>query len=433
MADPPMSWYEAQPLEPAPSCPPFAGRARVGTAVLGGGLAGLATALGLAERGHEVVLLEADAIGAGASGRNGGIVSAGFARGSLALAARLGEERARALHRLSVEGIERLRARIERHAIRCMPVAGVVAAAWFDDPRERIAEAEALNARFGMRLAVWSGEATRERYRTGRYHGALFDPDGLHLDPLALCRGHARALLAAGGRLHERSPVRALTPAGEGWRLRLDAGEIDADSVVLCTSAYGPPAHPPLARAILPVATYIIVTEPLGERLAEAIREPYAVFDDRFATGYYRPLADGRLLWGGRIGFRAAPRDLAGLMRRDLAEVYPQLAGVGIERAWSGLMGFTRHKMPLLGELAPGLWVNTGYGGHGLNGTTIGGELVARAIAQGDDTWRAFAPFRPLSCHGILGRLAAQALYQSLALRDRLRTPRPAALGNVRV
>ena len=199
----------------------------------------------------------------------------------------------------------------------------------------------------------------------------------------------------AGCQLFEGTP-------GPGARARAAAaggsttpgGALLAERLVLCQSAYPPRLVPALARATLPVFTYVIVTAPLAGRHAGVIRAPYAVYDNRFATGYYRLLPDGRLLWGGRISTREHPRDLAALMRRDLALVYPQLADVAVDYAWSGRMGFARHKMPLIRELAPGLWVNTCFGGHGLNTTTMGGELVASAIAEGDRRWQLLAPVR---------------------------------------
>jgi gamma-glutamylputrescine oxidase len=176
-----------------------------------------------------------------------------------------------------------------------------------------------------------------------------------------------------------------------------------------------------VARATLPVFTYIVVTAPLDGAHAEVIRAPCAVHDTRFATGYYRLLPDGRLLWGGRIGVREHLRDVAALMRRDLTQVYPQLARVGIEHAWSGRMGFARHKMPLVRELEPGLWVNTAFGGHGLNTTTLGGELVAAALAEGDGRWRLLEPFGPRWTGGAAGPLAVQAVYWGHALADATR------------
>jgi gamma-glutamylputrescine oxidase len=169
------------------------------------------------------------------------------------------------------------------------------------------------------------------------------------------------------------------------------------------------------------VFTYIIVTARLTGAHAEVIRAPYAVYDNRFATGYYRLLPDGRLLWGGRISTQEQPKDVAGLMRRDLGLVYPQLADVAIDHAWSGRMGFARHKMPLIRELAPGLWANSCFGGHGLNTTTLGGELVASALLEGDRRHKLLAPFAPRWVGGAFGPLAAQAVYGRARLQDAAR------------
>ena len=405
-----------------PRAPALDGSVRARVCVVGGGLAGLATALSLAERGVDTVLLEAGEIGDGASGRNGGMVSAGFARGSLELARRYGQDRARRLHALSQAAMRQLRGRVLRHGIACHLVEGVVVASWLDDADGLRSEIEALNRDFGMRLAFWPRQQVRALYRTDRYHDAAFDPDGFHLDPLALARGYARAAIGLGARLFEQSPATGLERQGSStWRVATPSGEVVAEAVVLCTSAYGDPLLQALRRAILPVLTYVIVTEPLGARLASVIGAPYAVYDDRFATGYYRPLEDGRLLWGGRVSLTERRQDLAGLMRRDLARVYPQLADVRVDHAWSGRMGFARHKMPLVRELQPGLWVNTAYGGHGLNGTTMGGELVAAAIAEGGQDHALLLPFRPVPAFGRLGRVAAQAIYWGHVLGDELR------------
>ena len=418
---PPPTFYHARSLEPPAAAAPLDGSVRARVCVVGGGLAGLATALSLAERGVDTVLIEAGEIGDGASGRNGGMVSAGFARGSLDLARRYGHDRARRLHALSQAAMRQLRGRVERHRITCQLVEGVVVASWLGDADGLRSEIEALNRDFGMRLAFWPRRRVRELYRTDRYHDAAFDPDGFHLDPLALARGYARAAIGLGARLFEQSPATGLERQDSTWRVATSSGEVVAETVVLCTSAYGDPLIPALRRAILPVVTYVIVTEPLGPRLALAMGAPYAVYDDRFATGYYRPLEDGRLLWGGRVSLTERRRDLAGLMRRDLARVYPRLADVQIDHAWSGRMGFARHKMPLVRELEPGLWVNTAYGGHGLNGTTMGGELVAAAIAEGGQDQALLLPFRPVPAFGRLGRLAAQAIYWGHVAGDGLR------------
>lgn len=419
------TWYHRTCREPAPSLPPLEESLETRVAVVGGGLAGLATALSLAERGIACILLEAGLPGCGASGRNGGMVSAGFTRGSLELAGRMGEGPARALHEASRTGMRLIRERVARHAIACDLVEGVAIASWFDEPEALRREVEALNARFGMRLSFVPREAFRELYRSPRYRDGVLDPQGFHLDPLALCRGYVRAATAQGALLFAQSPARRLERRPDGrWRLATPGGSVVAEEVVSCTSAYGDALVPALRRAILPVATFVMVTEPLGCRLAEAIRAPFAVHDDRMATGYYRPLPDGRLLWGGRVSLRERQPDLAGLLRRDLARVYPQLEGVGVAAAWAGRMGFARHKMPLLRRLAPGLWVNSCFGGHGLNGTSMGGELIARAIAGEETCLEPFAPFAPQPVLGPLGRLAAQTLYWGHAARDAWRSRR---------
>jgi len=423
-------WYQAGCTEPPIEAPPLADAAATRIAVVGGGLAGLAVALSLAERGAQAVLLEAGEIGLGASGRSGGMVSAGFTRGLAGLEARLGTASARALHGPSQAALGLIRARIARQGIQAGLVDGVLIAAMLTPPAALAAEATAQNARFGTRLEVVDRIWLRERYATDAYRAGLLDTDGFHLDPLALARGYARAAAALGTALHARTPATKLARHGPGWRITTPHGRLDALHVVLATSAYGDALVARLRRALLGVVTYVIVTEP-DPRVAASIRAPFAVYDDRFATGYYRKLPDGRLLWGGRLGLAERPAGLDRLMRQDLARIYPQLEDVPIAAAWSGRMGFARHKMPLLGRLggrrAAGLWVSSAYGGHGLNGTTMGGELIARAILEGDPAIDAFARFRPLPVFGPIGRLAAQAIWRARGIEDAVRRRRGAA------
>lgn len=412
------TWYHARTPAPPPR-PPLQGAVDARFCIVGGGLAGLATALSLAERGQAPVLLEASRIGCGASGRNGGMASTGLTRPLAWLQRRCGPEHARRMYAESREALRLIRRRIATHAIPCDPVDGVLEASWFDTRGRLREEVERLNRAFDMRLEYWPRERLRECYRSPRYHDGVLDPEGFHLDPLALCRGYAAAIETLGGRLFEDSPAVHCRRRGDGFEILTEGGRVRAEQLVLCPNVYGPSCCPRLARALLPVVSYVIVTEPLGERLREAIRAPYAVFDDRMATGYYRPLPDGRLLWGGRVALFERRRGIAELMRRDLAEVYPQLAGVPVAHAWSGRMGFARHKMPVIGRIAPGLWVAAGFGGHGLNTTTMAGELVARGLLEDDRGWEPFAAFGlPWVADG-LGRLVAQGYYWAYGLRDR--------------
>ena len=182
--------------------------------------------------------------------------------------------------------------------------------------------------------------------------------------------------------------------------------------------------HRRLSAAIVPVATYVIATEPVGaERIRTAIGVPYAVSDNRFSSDYYRALADTRILWGGRISARRSkPARLAAFMLADLLKVYPQLEGVKVESAWDGLMSYAVHKMPQIGQLSPGLWYAMGFGGSGMGTTTVAGELVSSAIAEGDDRYRLFEPFGLIPpTGGPVGVAAAQLTYWSYQLQDAIR------------
>ena len=413
--------YYSRTREERPPLPPLEGEVEAEVCVIGGGLAGLNTALGLAERGRQVVLLEARRIGWGASGRNGGFVTPGFALGAQDLEKRVGRADATALHGLTKEAMDLIRARIRGFAIDCGPVEGVVRASWFDRPGAMAAAADYARDVLGESCELWPRELLREAYRSERYHDGLFFPDDFHMHPLNYCLGLAKAAAEAGAAVHEDSQVISLDLEGPVKRVATAAGRVAAKEVVFCLSGYIEGLYRPLAQATLPVGTYVMVTEALGADLERAIRAPYALADDRFASDYYRPLPDGRILWGGRIRALAAPKDLKAVMLGDLLKVYPQLEGIRPEVAWEGTMGYATHKMPQIGRLAPGIWYCMGFGGHGLCPTTTGGELIAGAIAEGDDRYRRFAPFGLSYAGGPLGKYVTQLVYWSYELRDLLR------------
>lgn len=439
---PPATWYQRSCQEPALEAASLDRRESAAIGIVGGGLAGLAVALGLAERGTTPVLLEAETVGSGASGQNGGLLSAGFTRSFTDLRRRLGEAHACELFRLSQDAVRLVERRIAAGAIACRPRYGVLEASWFDRPGALADEVDEQNRLFDRQLRFWPRAQLRQLYRSARYYDGIFDPQARHLDPLALSRGYARLARAKGARLFEHSPVIrvergiAFSGAGRGqhagrrgaagWRaITRNGGVLEVDQLVLATSAAGRHLASEIAHGLLPVNTYIIVTEPLPEGSKLPIRAAYAVYDDRFATGYYRLIDDRpggghRLLWGGRIGLGPAPTELDQRLRADLARVYPELATVRVAHAWAGQMGFARHRMPVVAPLAPGLWVTTGFAGHGLNTTTMAGELLAAALLEDSDEWRLLAPFGLAWTGGRLGPLAAQALYHGQALKDGL-------------
>ncbi|MBK9655078.1 MAG: FAD-binding oxidoreductase [Rhodanobacteraceae bacterium] len=413
------TYYAATRREPNDH-PPLSGRHRARVAIVGGGYAGLATALGLAERGiDDVLLLEAQSIGFGASGRNGGFVFGGYSLDEAALQQKVGSETARWMYELTRNAVGTIRQRIDQYSIDCDRVdAGVIWANWFDDPSLLESHRHLLAQQFGTDWSPISRDQLRQQLLSSRYHGGLFEADAFHVHPLNLALGMARAAQSLGVRVHADSAVTSVERRDGRWQLRTAQGEVDADQVVVAGGGYLKGLVPALQRAILPIATYVAVTEPLGARLDQAIRTRAAVYDTRFAFDYYRALPDTRLLWGGRISIlNRTPEAVARLLKRDIARVYPQLGEVRIDYAWSGLMSYARHEMPQLGQLQPGLWFAQAFGGHGVATTTAIGELLAAGIA-GDDSWRRFAPFGLTRTWRPFGFVGAQATYSWLQARD---------------
>ena len=404
--------------------PPFGGVTEAAVCIIGGGFAGLGTAISLMERGRpDVVLLEADTIGFGASGRNGGFVFGGFSLGERDLVDAVGLDAARKLYGLTQDAVALIRRRIGRYAIECDAVEeGVYLANWFPDERILDRQQRFMKESLGVQWQRIGRAELGDRLMTQRYSGALFEPGAFHFHPLKYARGLGRALTTGGVRLHEHSRAIRIAPDGKGWRVTTSNGEVRARDVVVCCGGYLERFSPRLARAMLPIATYVMVTEPLGARMPSAMRTGAAVYDTRFAFDYYRPLPDTRLLWGGRIAVRErGAADVARTLYRDMLRVYPQLAGVQVDYAWSGRMSYGRHKMPQLGRLPDGQWYAMGFGGHGVGPTTLGGEVLAAALCGDGADLARFAPWKLPSTGGPAGLFAAQLTYWYYGLRDRLR------------
>ncbi len=415
------SFYAAT-MTDAPPRPPLDGDVEAEVCVIGGGLAGLTVARELAGGGKAVVLVESRGVGWAASGRNGGFVSPGYAEGIDAIERKLGYEHARALWDLSVEGVEYVRRTIEElKPAGVSPVPGWLKVIRYSDPDGLRRRADVMATRYGHPREYWPTERVRETLRTKTYFQGLHDTTAFHIHPLNYALTLAADAEALGARIYEGTPAEKLKRGRTGWIVETPKGKIAARQVVLSGSAYPPPVWRQIDRAVLPVSTYVVVSEPMAERLGEAIRFPGCIGDTRRASDYYRIVDDGRLLWGGRITTRRSePQRLADMLKRDILAIYPQLGDFRVEFAWGGLMGYAVHKMPLIGRIGERLWACTAFGGHGLNTTAIAGSLVARAIGEGDDTWQRFRPYRAVWGGGSLGRLATQLVYWKLQLQDRL-------------
>lgn len=420
------SYYEDEaPPRPAQALP---GRLQAQVAVVGGGLAGLSTAASLLERGvRDVLLLESQTLGAGASGRNGGFVMEGFSLSPRSLLRQLGPAAARSLYGASRDAVGLVRRRIRAHGIDCHARdGGALWLDWFDTPasRRRMADhARLLGEQFG---AAWD-EVDRAQVRrwldSERYGMALWERGAFHFQPLRYLRGLAAALEAQGLRIAEHSAVHTLRPSASGWRLHTDTAQIDAEQLLLAGGATLRGVHRGVEGARLPIATYVVASEPLpSER--QPIRTDAALYDNRFAFDYYRRLPDDRILWGGRISIRQRdPAAIAALLKRDLLRVFPQLGDLRLTHAWGGLMSYARHEMPQVLQLRPGLWAAQGFGGHGMAPTALAGEWLAEAML-GQPLPAALRRYGLQPVHGAAGLLAAQARYSWAELQDWLSDPR---------
>ncbi|MDP2330231.1 MAG: FAD-binding oxidoreductase, partial [Reyranella sp.] len=343
----PASWYAAT-RDASADRPPLAARIETDVAVVGGGFAGLHSARLLALQGKRVALVERHRIGWGASGRNGGFVGPGFAESSGALIDRLGLEHTRRLYAQSQRGVVLVREAIDRLGRPDIRMgSGKLSASRTDQGTGFADRTRALADRLGATFEPWDTARVRALLDTSRYHQAIHDPLSFHIHPLNFALALAADIDARGGTIHEATEATGLSREGNSWRLRTPGGEIAAQHVVLAGNADLGRVQPRIARAVLPVATYVAVTGKLGPGLAQAIRWSGAISDTRRAGDYYRVIDGDRLLWGGRIttDTREPPR-LREMMRGDILSVYPQLGDIRIEYAWPGIMGYAPHKMP---------------------------------------------------------------------------------------
>lgn len=413
--------YYTTTMRHAAQRPALSGNVQADVCIIGGGLAGLSTAWELLSRGRSVVLLEAARVAWGASGRNGGFVLQGWSEGVSAIERRCGTQTAAALFKLSLEGVDIVRDTIAHHQLQgCAPTTGKLSVVRYNDGDNLRRQRDRMANEFNFEMEYLDTQAIREQLNTDRYFQGLRDSHGFHFHPLNYCLGLAELIDRKGGSIHEHSPMIRVESSAGHHQVITQQGTVDCGHVVYCCGGYGGPEFGQLRRAFLPIATYVVLTEHLGDRLRDVVRTTDAVGDNRRASDYYRIVDGDRLLWGGHITTRNLQDEkrLGQLLTNDILGVYPQLSGLKIEKAWSGLMGYARHKMPHIGPLGSGLWTCTSFGGHGMNTAPIGARVVAEAICGETDRYRLFAAYGLEWNGGPFGPAAAQTVYAGLKLMD---------------
>jgi gamma-glutamylputrescine oxidase len=387
-------WYWASEPEP-PALPRLTGAATCDVGVVGGGIAGLSAALHLAQRGYRVTLLEAGRIGSGASGRSGAQALFGVAASQDKLNALVGSVNARRIWDMSVEALALMRQLIADHRIDCDLVDGQMHVAIKPRQMAELAQWETeLRQVYGYHsVRLQNLAATRALVASERYLGGLLDTNSGHLHPLKYVRGLAAAAARLGCTVHEGS--RALRHERRDGALHLVTaeGDLQCRHVVFAGNASLGDTAPSLARRIMPVETYIVATEPLGEATARALLpRNTAVTDINWVLDYFRRSSDDRLLFGGRVSYSGRdPFDTARATRRRMLAVFPQLKDVRIQHAWGGYVDITMNRAPDFGRLDPDVYYLQGFSGHGIALTGLAGKLVAEAIAGSAERFDVFA------------------------------------------
>lgn len=346
-------------------------------AVVGGGFTGLSAALACAERGYSVILVEAERVGFGASGRNGGQLIPGLRWSASELETELGGDRAGALFDLCWRN-NPVAARIAKHAISCDLKAGHLEAAWTPgDFEEMQREAEHLAKRFGYESTVVAKADMSAHIATPLYHGGVYDPQGGHFHPLNYAIGLATAAKAAGVEIWEGQRVDLILATGE---LLLHDRTVQARYFINATDSWMGDIAPDLGRYTVPIMNYNIATAPLANSDA-LLPSDAAVADSRFVLNYFRLSADKRLIFGGGERYsQTPPRDIAAFVRPFMAEVFPQIADAPIDYGWGGAVAVTMNRLPHIGRRGNVFYAH-GFSGHGALVTTLAGELIAEAVA----------------------------------------------------
>ena len=391
--------------------------------IIGAGLAGLTAAREIAKRGWSVAVLEARNVAWNASGRNAGVVRPGYTAPPEKLVERVGVAHAKALWALSEAGVEYVRASTKDPAMTGIALAedGWLHVSKTDERRPLEARVELLAGQFGAKVERWPAEWVRQVINSAVYFDAAHYPAAFSVHPLNYALGLAASAEAAGARIFEDTPVTAIDPAGVRKRINTRDARVRASHVVLAGSIHIAGLMPQYASTLLPGYSAAITTALIGDNLQRAIRVPLTVSDTRLADGYYRVVDGSRLMWTGRSSvWRGRPKAYGNALAAEIRRTFPQLGKVKVDHAWTGVVGHTVHGMPLIGEASPGVWLLSGFGDHGLNTTAIGGLMVARAIAENDQTWQLFNPFALVWAGGLAGRAAQQVFYWSERARDRV-------------
>lgn len=363
--------------------PVLEGDHKADVCIVGAGFTGIRTALYLAEQGYTVAVIEARRVSWGASGRNGGQVIGGFCD-SEKIEKRLGKAAADMNWKLGAESTSMLRANVEKYHIDCDFKAGYFDAAIKQRQMDDLLESVAENERRGYpyKQTIIGRDEVRSIVNTDAYVGGVVDGGNGHVHPLNLCIGEARAAENLGVKIFEHSLVERIT-RGPKPGAHTDKGSLVADFLILAGNAYLGGLVPELKGAALPVSSYVIATETLGEVAEELIPQDMAICDQNEVVDYFRLSADKRLLYGGRCNYSGRePRSIKAAIYPRMLKIFPQLKGTRIDYEWGGSIGISLNRIPQIGRIEPNIYYGMGYSGHGVAPTYVSAKILSEAISS---------------------------------------------------
>ncbi|MCA6111375.1 NAD(P)/FAD-dependent oxidoreductase [Bradyrhizobium cenepequi] len=379
--------------------------------VIGAGLAGLTVAREAARLGASVAVLEGRQVGWNASGNQLGTVMPGFNLPVSDLIERVGLQEARELWALSKEGADYVRATASEELIPGIALSeGALQVSTVDVGETLISRLQTLGEDFETEVEGWQIDRVRSTIRTNRYFHGIYYREAFQVDGRKYVHGLAALARRAGARIFEDTPAVSIDFSGIRKRIVTPSARLRASHIVLAGNVHLGAPLKRLSDTLLPVWRYAAVTEPLGERLAEALGFHGSVADSD-GIDHFRVIGGDRLMWASHeTTWNAKPQRFAPVIQRRIRTIFPQLGKVGIDDVFGGAVGVTVHGMPQIGELRKGLWVASGFGRQGMNTSAMAGVLIARSILRGDERWRLFSPFELVWAGGPTGRAAAHLI-----------------------
>ncbi|RXJ74818.1 FAD-dependent oxidoreductase [Veronia nyctiphanis] len=378
----------------------------VDVCVVGGGFSGINCALELVGRGFTVAVLEANKIGWGASGRNGGELIRGIGHGVEQFRSQIGDEGVRALELMGIEAVEIVRDRVQAHSIDCDLTMGYCDLATKPCHMTELEHDYEQLQRNGYQheLKMLDRDGLSDVIGSNQYVGGMLDMGSGHLHPLNLVTGEAKAASDLGVQIYEDTPALSIQKA-EKPLVKTEKGQVRCQYLVLAGNAYiGHKLEPHVGGKVLPAGSYIIATEPLSDELADAIIPKNMAFADMsIALDYYRLSADKRLLFGGLCTYSGKdPRDITAALRPNMNKVFPQLKDISIDFEWGGMIGIGANRLPQIGRLpdAPNIMFAQAYAGHGVNATHMAGKVIAEALAGQAERFDVFAKVKHMTFPG---------------------------------